>query len=191
MSPITHLLASWALAEASVKDRRKRIHIALAGVAPDLDGLGVVIDIANRFLGRPESEWFATQHHWLLHGVFGGILAVVVSGLLGMRDWRVLLLVFASFHLHLLCDLVGSRGPSPGDVWPIHYLGPFSRELTASWGHQWALNAWQNMLITASLIVWMLYRGVTCGTTVVSLLSEHADLAVVQTLRNRCSPKRR
>lgn len=185
MSPITHLLVGWALAESTTTDVRARRHIVLAGAAPDLDGLGVVIDFANRWLGRPESEWFGTHHHWLLHGGFGAILAVVLSGLLGMRDRRVLLLVFLSFHLHLLCDLVGSRGPMPHEIWPIHYLGPFSRDMTFAWSHQWALNAWPNVVLTAGLIAWALHRGVSRGATPLSMVSEPMDTVVVRTLRQR------
>lgn len=48
MSPITHLLVGWTLAEATTTDPRARRHIALAGAAPDLDGLGVVVDLARR-----------------------------------------------------------------------------------------------------------------------------------------------
>lgn len=107
-----------------------------------------------------------------------------------MRRWRVLLLVFASFHLHLLCDVLGSRGPNPVDIWPIHYLGPFSRNLTVTWADQWALNAWQNLVFTAALIAWMLYRGIRHGATVVSLVSDRVDKIVVQALRNRWSPRR-
>ena len=41
------------------------------------------------------------------------------------RKLTTALLVFISFHLHLLADLVGARGPD-GDQWPIPYLLPFS-----------------------------------------------------------------
>ena len=35
MSPITHFLASWTIAESCGKDRRERLWICLAGLAPD------------------------------------------------------------------------------------------------------------------------------------------------------------
>jgi hypothetical protein len=42
MSPVTHFLLSWTLAERSADTRRERAWITFAGVAPDLDGLGWV-----------------------------------------------------------------------------------------------------------------------------------------------------
>jgi inner membrane protein len=57
MSPITHLLASWSLAEASDLDLADRNLVAWCGLLPDLDGLGVMVDLGNRVLGRPESFW--------------------------------------------------------------------------------------------------------------------------------------
>jgi len=40
--------------------------------------------------------------------------------------WKVALLAFVSFHLHLAEDILGSRGPD-GYQWPIRYLKPFSQ----------------------------------------------------------------
>ena len=56
------------------------------------------------------------------------------------HPWLTALLVFISFHLHLLCDLIGARGPD-GDQWPIPYLKPFSNSVQLAWHGQWALNA--------------------------------------------------
>lgn len=56
MSPITHLLLSWAIAERSSLGARDRKRIAWAGVAPDADGLGLVIDVVNRAMGGPETQ---------------------------------------------------------------------------------------------------------------------------------------
>ncbi len=47
MSPLTHLLASWIIAVKTTDNLRDRRLVTLAGVAPDLDGLGIIIDIAN------------------------------------------------------------------------------------------------------------------------------------------------
>jgi hypothetical protein len=48
MSPVTHFLVSWVVADLGVEERRSRWSICAAGVAPDLDGLGAVADIVNR-----------------------------------------------------------------------------------------------------------------------------------------------
>src|SRR5882724_1854117 len=73
MSPITHFLASWVAAESCTEDRRERLWICLAGLAPDLDGLGLAVDIGNEMLGLPPSQWYAVYHHFLFHGIFGDL----------------------------------------------------------------------------------------------------------------------
>lgn len=185
MSPITHFLVGWTLAERFTKTPLARCLVTLASVVPDLDGLGVVVDLVNRGLGRPESDWFGTLHHMLLHGGFGAMLAVGGACLLGLRDRQSLLLVLVSFHLHLGCDFFGSRGPTPSEIWPIHYLAPFSQRWTVSFSHQWALNAWQNILFTATLIVGVVTRATIVGISPVSIFSRRWDTVVVQTLRAR------
>ena len=185
MSPITHFLASWTIAESCAKDRRERLWICLAGLAPDLDGLGIVADVANDLLGRGVSQWYAVYHHFLFHGLFGAMVMVAISRAVGVRRWKALLLVFASFHLHLLCDLVGARGPAAYDIWVIYYFGPFTRAVYFYWMHQWPLNGWPNFLITLVLLGWTLYRAVSRGISPVSLFSETLDRTVVTTLSQR------
>ena len=83
-----------------------------------------------------------------------------LAWLLAKHRWKTAALVFLSFHLHLLCDLAGSRGPD-GDSWPIPYLKPLSNAVQLSWRGQWALNAWQNIIIIIamlSLTLWIGYR---------------------------------
>lgn len=82
MSPVTHFLTGWVVANCSRLDRRERAIVALACVAPDLDGL---------------------------------------AGL-----------AFLSFHIHLVEDTLGSRGPD-GYQWPIPYLAAFSTKLLLTW----------------------------------------------------------
>ena len=45
MSPITHLLISWSVANTSKIDRRERALVTLAGILPDIDGAGLLSDI--------------------------------------------------------------------------------------------------------------------------------------------------
>jgi hypothetical protein len=82
---------------------------------------------------------------------------------------RVALLALLVFHLHLLCDLVGSRGPSPSDLWPILYLGPFSRQPAWFWKCQWRLDGWQNRIITVTLFFWALAMATKLGHSVVGV----------------------
>jgi hypothetical protein len=100
------------------------------------------------------------------------------------HPWLTAFLVFISFHLHLLCDLIGARGPD-GDQWPIPYLKPFSNTLQLTWHGQWALNGWQNFLITGFLLVatfWIAHRH---GDSPLELISEPANQALTRTLRQR------
>jgi hypothetical protein len=93
-------------------------------------------------------------------------------------------LVFISFNLHILCDLIGARGPD-GDQWPIPYLKPFSNALQLTWHGQWALNGWQNFMITGIFLLatfWIAWR---YGSSPVELVSEPANQALVRTLRQR------
>ena len=88
-------------------------------------------------------------------------------------------------HLHLLQDLLGSRGSGATDIWPIHYLEPLSKELTFAWSGQWALASWQNTTITVVLMVYVLALAVRRGYSPVGLFSTRGDAAFVETLRRR------
>ena len=63
MSPITHFLTGWLVANASDQiNRRERAIITLAAVAPDLDGLGVVADFLTRSSEHPLTL-YSDYHH--------------------------------------------------------------------------------------------------------------------------------
>lgn len=65
MSPVTHLLASWSLAEASGLDSRERAVVAWIGLSPDLDGLGVLAFVLVRAAtaGRSPVQLFSETAH--------------------------------------------------------------------------------------------------------------------------------
>ncbi len=90
------------------------------------------------------------------------------------HPWLTALLVFISFHLHLLCDLIGARGPD-GDQWPIPYLKPFSNSVQLAWHGQWALNAWQNFAITGFLLLVTFWIARKYGSSPVELVSERGN----------------
>ncbi|HZS29526.1 MAG TPA: metal-dependent hydrolase [Candidatus Angelobacter sp.] len=103
---------------------------------------------------------------------------------LSPHPWITALLVFVSFHLHLLCDLVGARGPD-GYQWPIPYLKPFSNAAQLAWHGQWALNGWQNFAFTGLLLLvtfWLAWKN---GASPLELVSEPANWSFVLTLRQR------
>jgi LexA-binding, inner membrane-associated putative hydrolase len=93
-------------------------------------------------------------------------------------------LVFISFHLHLLCDLIGARGPD-GDQWPIPYLKPFSNAIQLAWHGQWALNAWQNFVITGFLLLATFWIAWNYESSPVELVSERGNKTFVHVLHQR------
>lgn len=184
MSPIAHFMTSWLIGASVCDDRRDVRLIALAGVAPDLDGLGVVADIAARLSGHEAPGWFERYHHVLLHGLAGCVVIVIAMACFARRHPVVVIGAILAFHMHLACDLVGSRGPTPGEIWPIHYLSPFSAEPVWLWKHQWALDAWQNQVYAAAAMALCLVFSVRNGQSPVAVFSQQADVVVVRVLRD-------
>jgi hypothetical protein len=183
MSPLTHLLASWIIAAKTTNNPRDCRLVTLAGVVPDIDGLGLAVDLANGALGRKPTIYYALYHHVLFHGAFGALLTAGLCACLARRRLRVALLCLLVFHLHLLCDFVGSRGPGPEDLWPIYYFGPFSKDPMWVWRGQWWLDGWQNRIICTTLFAIALWLPVSCGHSVVGVFNRRLDTVVVGVLR--------
>ena len=183
MSPETHLLASWIVAAKTTDNPRDCRLVTLAGILPDADGLGLIVDLACGWFGWKQTYLYERYHHYYLHGLLGGILIAGVLACFARRPLRVALLSLLVFHLHLLCDFVGSRGPSPVDLWPIYYLGPFTRDPTWVWKGQWRLDGWFNRYFTVALFLWALWIPVRLGYSVVGVFSRRADQAFVGVLR--------
>jgi hypothetical protein len=183
MSPLTHLLASWIVAVKTTDNLRDRRLVTLAGVAPDLDGLGIVLDIARGALHSGKYYYYPQYHHWLMHGLPAAAVCSVLLALPARRHWRVLGLAFLTFHLHLLCDLAGSRGPDTGDIWPIFYFGPLSQHPMWMWKYQWPLDGWQNRIISLALFFWALWLAVRKGDSFVGVFNRHCDRVFVGVLQ--------
>jgi inner membrane protein len=183
MSPVTHLFASWIIASKTTNNLRDRRMVALAGCLPDLDGLGLVVDLLTRDGQAGGTFLYQEHHHYLLHGLFGAVLVALVASAFAQQKLRVLCLSLLVFHVHLLCDFVGSRGPSPSDLWPIHYLGPFSRTPLWVWRGQWELIGWPNRALTVLLYGWVLYLAVRQGDSFVGVFSRRLDAVFVGVLR--------
>lgn len=150
MSPVTHFLTGWVFANCVKLDRRERALVALASVAPDLDGLGIVPELLTRNSSHP-LLWFTLYHH-ALHTLVFALFVAAIAFVLAKDKWKTGLLALVSFHLHLFEDVLGSRGPD-GYQWPIPYLEPFSSYLQLAWRGEWGLNAWQNVVITIALLL--------------------------------------
>jgi len=182
MSPVTHFLTGWVLANCARLDARDRAIVTLACVVPDVDGLGIIPELLTRNSAHP-LLWFTLYHHALHNLAFALVVAVIVA-LLAKDKLMTTLLAFFSFHVHLMEDVLGSRGPD-GYQWPIPYLAPFSRSLRLSWQGEWRLDAWQNIVITIALLcvtIWLAWRR---GFSPLEMISGKADAAFVKTLRER------
>jgi inner membrane protein len=177
-------LTGWVLANSASLGRRDRALVTLASVVPDLDGLGIVVDLVTRHTQHP-TDWFATYHH-SLHILVFAVVVTGISFLISTRRWATATLVFVSFHLHLFEDLVGSRGPD-GYQWPIPYLTPFSKAADLTWRGQWALNAWPNFAITMGLLLLTFYLAWVRGFSPLEMISSEADAVFVRALRKRFS----
>ena len=164
-------------------NRRDRILITAAGLAPDLDGLGIVPELLTRGSAHP-LPWFTEYHHVLGHNLGFAIAVTLVVLVIGKQSRLAAALAFAAFQLHLFCDLIGARGPE-GYQWPIPFLSPFSDKLQLVWSGQWALNAWPNFAITFLLLFATVVLAVKRGYSPVELVSSKADKSVVTALRQR------
>jgi inner membrane protein len=185
MSPLAHLIGSWLIASATTNNPRDRKLVTWAGVLPDADGFGVVADVVGALISGKECTfyYYQTYHHVLLHGWPGAMAVSILLALLARQKPRTFLLCLLTFHLHLLCDLVGSRGPGVGDLWPICYSEPIFRHPIWFWKGQWRLDGWQNQGTAILLLVVSMWLAVKRGYTWVEVVSERADKVLVQVLR--------
>ena len=185
MSPITHGLIGWLTANVSAKLNRKEMGIiTIAGIIPDIDGLGLIVEMLTKNSDRPLLWW--TEYHHILHNIGFALLVAFAAFLLSSNRVLTAFLAFVSFHLHLLGDLIGAKGPD-GDQWAIPYLLPFSNAGQLTWSHQWELNAWQNFVITGIALVLTFLLAYKKGFSIVGLFSKKADEAFIRTIRKRFS----
>jgi inner membrane protein len=182
MSPITHFLAGWLLAAPLPITNKEKAMVVAAAVIPDMDGLGIVPELLTRNSAHP-LLWFSEYHH-SLHSLPFALIVAVSCWLAACNRWKTGLLVFLSFHLHLLCDILGSRGPD-GDQWPLPYLSPISNSLQLSWRGEWALNGWQNIVITAVLLLTTLWIAYRYRSSPLQLGSAKANQRFVDVLHSR------
>jgi len=183
MSPITHFLTGWVIANSAHLDRRDRILVTLAGIVPDLDGLGIIAEIttenSTHFL-----PWWSKYHHVLCHNLGFGLMVTAAVFLASVRRWTSAMLALLVFHLHLIGDLVGAKGPD-GYQWPIPYLLPFSDRWQWAWDGQWELNAWPNLIVTAFLLAATFYLAWKRGYSPLEIFSKKMDAAFVGSLRRK------
>ena len=189
MHLFTHLLLSWTIANVVPLPKRDRDLVTIAGVIPDVDGIGIVAELVTRNSDRLLA-WYSEFHHLLAHNVGFAMLVLVSAAALARQRRMTAGLVFISFHLHLLGDLLGSGGPD-GYQWPIPYLLPFWSGWQATWAGQWQLNAWPNVALSILLLAVMFYLAWKRGYSPLELIAPSADRVFVQTLRTRWGDPRK
>lgn len=182
MSPVTHLLLGWSFSSVFPFERKDRALVTLAGVVPDADGAGMLLDLFSYRSGQPLELWIRF-HHVLCHNIAFGLFIALLTLCLATRRLLAAVAAFLIFHLHLLCDILGSRGPD--EAWSVPYLLPFSRSVDIVWAHQWALNSWQNFAITFMVLVFIFFQAWRQGISPLELVSRRTNESFVSALRNR------
>ena len=183
MTPPAHFLASWLAANCGGANRRDRAIITAAGLLPDLDGLGYIPEWLTAKTAHPV-YWYSNWHHVLCHNLLTGLLCAAAAFALARQRWKAALLALGAFHLHLLMDLAGARGPD-GDQWAIPYLAPFSDAWQLTWSGQWALDSWTNRLIGVGLLAVVIALARWRGFSPFEIFSLRADRAFLGLLRRR------
>ena len=64
MNPETHLFASWVIGAKTTDNARDCRLVALAGILPDLDGLGIIGDGIAGAMGH-RTFFYGHYHHYL------------------------------------------------------------------------------------------------------------------------------
>ena len=184
MSPGTHLLASWLVPYPFQLSHRARRAVALAGIAPDLDGAGWVIDRVSSWFGAG-TDYYEQYHHMIAHNLLAALIISLVASIFAAgHRFAVFVLSLAAMHLHFLCDVLGSRGPD-GYQWPIPYLSPFSQRHQWTWPGQWELSGWQNVTITCALLVLAIFLSWRRRYSFVEVISATLDREFFKMLARR------
>ncbi len=179
MYPGTHLLVSWVSGATFLKSRRERTIVAWFGVAPDLDGLGFIID---NITGT--TAFYLKYHHYVGHSVVSAFVLASFASLIAKSEKKLTwILTFLVVHLHLFCDVIGAKGPD-GYQWPIYYLYPFNSEFGIVWKRQWELDAWQNDLTLILLFLCCAYYAITKRITFLEVVSKKLDQEAFKMFNN-------
>ena len=168
-----HLAVSWLIGH-HLPERRDRRLVTWSGVAPDLDAL-TLLAVAGAHSG---------YHHVIAHGLVAAVVGTALWTALARQRLKVLLLSLVAFHVHLLCDLLGS-----GRDWSIVYFFPFSRhEYMSPYGR--TLASPQNALVWLAAVAATVWIAIKRGRTFAeAFLPAKADAAVVRILRKIFSRK--
>jgi inner membrane protein len=167
----THFFLSWAVAEVKPLSFRDRWLVAMTGIAPDLDGLGIIQGV----------ESFQKWHHTFGHALPSGICILTIAILLSKQKSLVPWLCLGTYYLHILCDFFGSGGPE-GSSWPILFFWPVSDVAYYS-PYQWELNSPINITITILAILALIFLGARRERTPMELFSKSLDQKIVEVFK--------
>jgi hypothetical protein len=164
LSPIGHLQYGWWFAHWGEFNRSERAAIALAGAAPDLDGLSL--------LGG--SDIYYAYHHILFHNIGSALAVLVLGGIFWWKRKIVWLLVVFSFAMHVVEDYATTS-------WNQHPWKPFSDATVNLSSH---LPGWMvqgvfqttAMVFILAMTVWIYSRH---GRTPLEILSPALDRLLV------------
>jgi membrane-bound metal-dependent hydrolase YbcI (DUF457 family) len=163
------LLIGWVLAHVVRADRPTRVWCLVASLAPDVDGLGLV-------LGTRLYEAF---HHVLAHNFLFGVGLVALSARwVGVR-LVPLIAVFAAFVLHLVGDYYGSG--YGWALWPLWPLSSFEIMNPTAW----PFVSWQNNVIGVTFLATTVGIAIWPGRTPLESVHPQIDRAVVDALQLR------
>ena len=164
MFPITHGLIGWSVSQP-LKHRKDRIVVTIASLSPDFDGAGAIISI----------DYYSAYHHVFGHNLVFGLLLSAGAFFYCRQRFKAMLLVFISFHSHILGDLLGS-----GEGWGIPYFWPlYEKKFEFAPPFQWELDSPQNLLVTFLCIVYVIICAIRKDRTIVEVFSKKADKLVV------------
>ena len=100
MSPLTHLLIAWLIANLVATDARTRRLALIAGTIPDIDGFPVLFN----------QDLFLSMHHTFAHTLVFGIAVSSILALFVKKRGLGFATFICGFGAHLSADLVGSWG---------------------------------------------------------------------------------
>ena len=160
-------MSGWCIANVFTLNARERTFCMAAATLADLDGL-------SRLLGQ-EAYW--DYHHVVCHNLPFAALVSIALAAFSVHRIKGFVIYLALAHLHLVLDYYGS-----GPGWPIHYGWPI-----AGWTwvnpNGWEFSSWQNRVVAAVFVLWVVTIAVVQGRTPVELLTPDLDRRIVARLR--------
>jgi inner membrane protein len=141
---LTHIGLSWLIANLVPGSRKDRSLVVLAGVLPDLDGIGMLWS----------EHVYLAAHRAAGHSLLAAVLLVALIWRIADAPLPTAALAAVSFHVHLLLDAVGTGGLPIRFLWPISDCG-------WTYSGRWTLASWQNVAVMAATLVgvlWVFWR---------------------------------